>query len=56
MHLVVLSYLLVFLIPIVVSTLLHLSELHLGAFDLALELLYLPLVSVIVLQFVPLFF
>lgn len=50
LHFVDLQLLLVLLRPVVVPPLLHLPQLHLSALDLALELLDLPLVTVVELQ------
>ena len=52
LHLIDLRLMRIFLISVVVSALFHLSELHLISFDFALQLLNLPLMSVVVLQFV----
>ena len=56
LHLIDLELELIFLTSVVISTLLHLSELHLGPLNFSRQLLDLPLMSIIVLKLVQLLF
>ena len=50
LHLIDLRLVRVFLISVIISALFHLPELHLISFDFTLQLLYLPLMSIVMLQ------